>query len=528
MRELVVKMSNFKSTTLATLPSIIEPLSDSAKYWQNSLESAKVAKEFSAINCIDINSMHDILVTSSTRLAVYEYYSMEVKRSYNTPNMVPLFGANYRKSDSKLIVAGCADGVVRVWDTRNSKPLRALGLNDKKMKHSSAVRRTHFCDNSKILSFGDDYQIKLWDITEECVVSTFGSNSSANSGVNTAHKDYIRASHVCQNSSTFISGSYDHCVKIWDNRSPQNAVAEVDHGSPVESVTVRDLVAISAGRDTIKIFDLIAGKVFKTLVKTHHKTITSVYNFGHYLLTASIDGHLKVYDSNFNVASSLSYTPSQLLCCALDDKVVAVGANDGLFSVRKFKSNSKESNSFKLKRKASNNRYFMGEDVFDDMNAKRKANMNFEENLVIKGKSKGKGREKLARQDELLKQFNYSMALSRVINKNSGEPEVVVSFMQELIRRSGLKTALIGRSDKDLAPIIRFIENNLSDPRFNRILVDVALILTDLYMSEINRSNKIQSMFQNLSSAVNSELNCLQQMLGVCGQLSAIINTSVE
>ena len=397
-------MTDFKPTPLATLPSIVEPLSETAKYWQNCLESAKVAKEFSAINCIDINAMHDILVTSSNRLAVYEYYSMEVKRSFNTPNHVPLFGATYRQSDSKLIVAGCGDGVVRIWDTKNSKPLRALGLVDKTQtsKHTSAVRRTHFSGNSKVVSLGDDYNIKLWDITEECLISDFGDKKSA-------HKDYIRASHFSQKSSTLISGSYDHSVKVWDQRSPQKAVAEVDHGSPVESITVRDLVAISGGGDTIKIFDLIAGKVFKTLTKTHHKTITSVYNYGHYLLTASIDGHLKVYDSNFNIASSISYTPSQLLCCALDDKVLAVGANDGLFSVNKFKSKGEKVNSFKVKAKALKNRYFMNEELFDQkLSNKRKSDTNSDQTFVVKNKKKSLNLEK---HDLLLKKFNHSVGI---------------------------------------------------------------------------------------------------------------------
>ena len=119
------------------------------------------------------------------------------------------------------------------------------------------------------------------------------------------------------------------------------------------------------------------------------------------------------------------------------------------------------------------------------------------------------------------------LALTRVVRSNSDEPEVVVSFMQELIRRGALKTALAGRTDKELVHIIEFIHHNLRDPRFNRILVDVALMLTDVYMPEINRSEKIQILFKRLSSAINSELNCLQQMLGVCGQLSALINSSV-
>jgi U3 small nucleolar RNA-associated protein 15 len=285
-------------------------------------------------------------------------------------------------------------------------------------------------------------------------------------------------------------------------------------------------MAISAGGDTIKIYDMIAGKVLKTLVKTHHKTITCVHNYGQYLLTASIDGHLKVYDSNFNVSAFMTYTPSQLLSCALDDKVLAVGANDGLFSVNKFKTNSKSGPIFEAKKKVNPKRYFSEDvsDLSDKPIAKRKDSS--DKTLVVKGVKKND--YFLPKHEELLKQFNHSLALNRVLKKNSGEPEVVVSFIQELMRRGSLKAALAGRTDKHLKPILEFLLKHIKDPRLNRILVDAALILTDVYMSQINRSTEIQSMFKKLSSVITSELNCMQQMLAISGQLSAIINSSVQ
>jgi len=445
---------------------------------------------------------------------------MEVKRSYTTPNFVPLFGANYRKTDSKLIVSGSGDGVVRVWDIKNTKPLRSLGFTEKskQLKHSAAVRRTHFCGSSQVVSFSDDKNIKLWDITEESLVSTFGDGSGA-------HNDYIRASHVIDDSSTVISGSYDHSVKLWDVRSPQKCVNQLDHGSPVESITVRNLVAISAGGDTIKIFDIIAGKVLKTLVKTHHKTVTCVHNYGQYLLTASIDGHLKVYDSNFNIAASLTYSPAQLLSCALDDKVLAVGANDGLFSVNKFKGKSTNSESTKSN-KTKNGRYFRNEFFSDIESPPKRKSEALEGAIVVKGVKKNKFF--LAKHDELLKKFNHSVALNRVLRENANEPEIVVSFMQELIRRGALKSSLAGRTDKHLKYVIDFLVKHIRDPKFNRILVDVALFLTEVYMPNINRSLEIQKMFKSLNSVINSELNCMQQMLEVAGQISSLINSSVK
>lgn len=49
--------------------------------------------------------------------------------------------------------------------------------------------------------------------------------------------------------------------------------------------------------------------------------------------------------------------------------------------------------------------------------------------------------------------------------------------MQELIHRDGLKSALSGRDDVLLEPILRLLVKHVTDPRFGELVCDVASLL---------------------------------------------------
>ncbi|KAH7970317.1 hypothetical protein HPB49_003015 [Dermacentor silvarum] len=57
--------------------------------------------------------------------------------------------------------------------------------------------------------------------------------------------------------------------------------------------------------------------------------------------------------------------------------------------------------------------------------------------------------------------------------------------MQELIRRRALKSALAGRSGKDLDELMLFVTKNLTDHRFSRIMLDVAALMVEVYYPEV-------------------------------------------
>ena len=70
------------------------------------------------------------------------------------------------------------------------------------------------------------------------------------------HADYIRALAASPSSpDTWISGSYDHTLKMWDSRQPKRNVLEFSHGAPVEACLFLPGggLCVSAGGNEVKV-----------------------------------------------------------------------------------------------------------------------------------------------------------------------------------------------------------------------------------------------------------------------------------
>lgn len=81
--------------------------------------------------------------------------------------------------------------------------------------------------------------------------------------VRQGHADYVRALAASPSSpDTWISGSYDHTVKMWDTRQPKGNVLELSHGAPVEACLFLPGggLCVSAGGNEVKASVLLRGK----------------------------------------------------------------------------------------------------------------------------------------------------------------------------------------------------------------------------------------------------------------------------
>ena len=65
-------------------------------------------------------------------------------------------------------------------------------------------------------------------------------------------------------------------------------------------------------------------------------------------------------------------------------------------------------------------------------------------------------------------------------------PTTTFSLVQELIHRDGLRTALAGRDDVLLEPVLRLLLKHIADPRFGEMTCDIGKILIGTILLSFN------------------------------------------
>src|SRR5882762_9048726 len=106
--------------------------------------------------------------------------------------------------------------------------------------------------------------------------------------------------------------------------------------------------------------------------------------------------------------------------------------------------------------------------------------------------------------------------------------------MQELIHRDGLRSALSGRDDVLLEPVLRLLLKHVADPRFGEMVCDVAGVvigkffptcgfamthdfLADMYGAVLGQSPLIDSLFLRLRKKVVAEIRFQKELVKARG-----------
>lgn len=455
-------------------------------------------KEFGPIDYIDFSPVEPyyFAVTCSVRVQVYNPVTKLVVKNLSRFRE-NAYGATFRR-DGRLICAGGEETNVRLFDVNTKSLLRLF------KGHTAPVHRTFFTfDATKIVSFSDDKSVKLWDIATEKTVISYSD-----------HTDYIRAGAVSPVVPDIVlSGSYDNIVKMHDTRT-DSTVLTVNHGSPIESILFLPSggIFLSAGGTDVKVWDAFAGGKLLANFSSHHKTVTCMHlaTNSKRLLTGSLDRHVKIYDvSTFKIVHTLDYSNAVLsLAVSKNDETVVAGMVDGLLSIKRREDQIKPNNS-EQKRKLASYKYasYSRPEQIDQIVPEKQKNVQ-------------------AKYDICFRKFQFSKALDCVIipytiNKS---PTVVVSVLQELMKRKALHKALSNRDSKFLNQFIRFLIKYISDYRFTRILIEVIHIFLDVYEDKIHlQSAEITKMFITLARKLKEEQELGEQLANLQGALQLLL-----
>ncbi|NWI08369.1 UTP15 protein, partial [Crypturellus soui] len=496
-------MANYKPVAVPAHPRLGEKVTQDTLYWRGYKTPVQI-KEFGAINKIDFSpvSPYNYAVTASSRIHIYGRYSQEPIKTFSRFKDAA-YCATYR-DDGKLLLAGSEEGSIRLFDISGRAPLRQFD------GHTKAVHVVGFLsDKYRIFSGGDDYSSNLWDIPSAAEIVSYNE-----------HLDYVRCGCASKlNADVFVTGSYDHTVKVFDARI-KKSVMTIEHGQPVESVLLFPSggLLVSAGGRYVKVWDVLKGGQLLVSLKNHHKTVTCLClnSSGQRLLSGSLDRHVKIYSTtSYKVVHSFNYATSILsLALSPEDETIVVGMTNGVLNVKHRKPEESKAKSQNRRRPAYRT-YIKGKNYMPKQ----------EDFYVSKP-----GKCVLRKYDKLLKSFQSSKALDAVLEPQIRlcTPEVTVAVMQELNRRGTLRSALAGRDEKQISLLLTFVTRRVIEPRFTPILVTVADMITDIYQPVVGQSALVDKQFLKLQEAIGKEIDYQEELLEVLGMMDALFATLIK
>ncbi|KAH9045420.1 WD40-repeat-containing domain protein [Lactarius pseudohatsudake] len=454
--------------------------SSESRHWR-SFKTPVFVKEYAPVTSIHFarSKPHAYAVTAASRVHIYAPRTQKITKTIARFKDVARSG--FIRDDGKLLVAGDDSGLIQIFDVNSRAILRSIDA------HKQPVYVTKFSslDHTQVLSCSDDTTVRLWDVPSQSAVATF-----------TAHTDYVRSGQVSTTDPHLIlTGSYDGTVRIFDSRTGE---CELVMGStpgrsgagtvPVEQVLMypSGTVALSAAGSILRVWDLVAGGRCLRAMSNHQKTVT-----------------------NYNVVHTMRYS-APIICLALspDETHIAVGMSDGHSSEGTTALRTSEASL-----RATTLESFLG-GAFSDIGQLRVRDRTRSKPVgdVDEFKVESKRRRRLKAYDRYLKGFKYSAALDSALQKKV-PPATTFALIQELLYRDGLRSALAGRDDVLLEPILRFLLKYITDPRFGN---------SDMYSPVFGQSPTIDSLFLRLRRKLEVELQLQNDLVKVKGALDML------
>lgn len=506
-------------------PASKNALTVDAKYWK-AFKILSTPQHIGAVTSIQFSPVdhYDFAVSSSTRVTIYDGVTGEVKKTISRFTDVAYSGTF--RSDGQLLAAGGETGIVQVFDLGSRQILRQL------KGHKGAVHWVRYAPQDKlhIFSAGDDRTVRWWDVSTSESLSTLEG-----------HTDYVRCGVACPTTNDlWATGSYDHSVRLWDIRTPK-CVLQLEHGKPLEDVVFfpsGGLLA-SAGGTEVKVWDIVGGGREVQTLGNHQKTVTSLTIMcprestsalepdAPRLLTSSLDGHVRVFDtSQFKVTHAAKY-PHPLLSMGLSasSQTLAVGTASGMLFVRQKKEPKSEEDIEKP------------QNVLDTTTPKKAKQLrpnNFRYFLRGRSEQASEGdhvlarpqRQRLTAQDKFLRKFMYREALSSALA--TSDSTVIVAVMEELIARRGLVKAISNRDAPALEPLLAFLCKYIVMPRQARLLIPVAHLVLDTYSESLGLSPTITHLVCVLKDRVQSEVKLHMALQSLQGIMEPLIQASSQ
>lgn len=523
-------IGTFPKLQLKQYAKVQERETSEARYWK-AFNSIKEHKFQSSPNCIHFNPINPavFIATASVKVSLFDGLSDKIQRSYSRFSN-DAFSGKFRH-DGKLIVAGEKTGVVKVFEVQNKSLLRQM------KHHTSAVRSVAWTiDGINILSASDDKKVFRWDLATEELLWSSGQY----------HTDYVRKVEAHPTSADlFISGSYDHTVKLWDCRQKE-PVMTFQHSNPIESIMFAPSggMIITGSGVEVKLWDILSGGRVLHTFDNHQKNVTglSMNTAANRILSCALDGHVKIYNlETLQVVHGMKFNaPLVSLALAPDDKKLVLGFVDGNLMIRRnkktlpdeaesaaglgtnlpFSISGPSGNSDELDPFAAFSASIR--QIHESQKIGRMANEHrlLKDQVIIETERN----KRLQSYEKHLKKFNYQKALDSALAAQN--PIIVLTVIEELCRRNGLRIALSGRDEITLEPLMAFLAKYICHPRYASLVIQTAHQVLDIYANMLGQSEIIDDLVEKLRKQVLNEVQIQRDLERIVGSIDCIINVA--
>ncbi|PVU95064.1 hypothetical protein BB559_002838 [Furculomyces boomerangus] len=279
------------------------------------------------------------------------------------------------------------------------------------------------------------------------------------------------------------------------------------------------LIAVSGG-PFVKIYDAVVGRCLAVL-GNFEKTVTSIVFDGNQtrLIAGSLDQNLKIYDSStFKLLASIRYQqPILSVGMSPDDNLLVVGMTSGLLSIKKRPQGSSKSHESKevveVKMKSGSYRHFL----------RTGSSKGGKDDHVVKRNS----HKSLPGYDRFLRSFQYGKALDLALLPNI-KTETTLMVIDELIARSGLKTAIAGRNQDTLNPVVEFVKKNLMEPTNPPAILELANELVEYYSPFASNFPNFTEFVNVVLYKINCEIEMQNDLAELKGYVDMITSTSEQ
>lgn len=428
------------------------------------------------------------------------------------------------------------------------------------MGHTDYVRTASFVPSNPNLVISGSYDgtVKVWDTRRK---QTKASSTPAQNAEDDAEDNDMGEGTSMQVEQEAVEEEEDASEK-----GIAREIMSFNHGYPVEKILVHPsgTQVISAGGPVIRVWDLLGSGRCLRAMSNHQKTVTclewgdgkpfDVHSPKTRLLSAGLDGLIKSYDleDNYRVGKTMRVGTGILgLAMAPDEGTMVIGTSTGDLTIRKriIPPGEAARREAQASGKVTTEQLSLGPGQYESVLAAQAFNQAMQDRqaaddgeteramegltasgatqvVTAKGEIKVlsvKRNKKLKEWDRMLKSFRYSDALDSVLTSNDIPPGLSFALFNELMHRDGLHQALNARDEVSLEPILRFLLQHITDPRFGSTACDVANVLVDLYEPALGKSPRIDNLFYRLRQKLRQELDFQDNLMEVRGQLQMLL-----